>query len=80
MTDQTDLSLENIPYEQALAELEQIVSTLESSDRPLEETLALFERGQVLARYCSKLLDQAELRIEQISGDQIVPFDGEAAS
>lgn len=77
MTDQADLILENIPYEQALAELEQIVNELESSDRTLEEALTLYERGQVLARYCSKLLDQAELRIEQLSGDQIVPMDGE---
>ncbi len=77
---QPDTSVENIPYEQALAELEQIVSALESSERPLEEALSLFERGQVLARYCSKLLDQAELRIEQISGDQILPFDGEVLS
>lgn len=80
MTDQADLILENIPYEQALAELEQIVNELESSDRTLEEALALYERGQILARYCSKLLDQAELRIEQLSGDQIVPMDGETNS
>lgn len=80
MTNQIEKSLENIPYEQALAELEQIVSDLESSERPLEEALALYERGQVLARYCSKLLDQAELRIEQITGDQILPVDGETIS
>lgn len=78
MANHTDPSLENIPYEQALAELEQIVNELESSQRPLEETLALFERGQALARYCSKLLDQVDLRIEQISGDQILPMNDEA--
>jgi exodeoxyribonuclease VII small subunit len=80
MTTQTDPSLENIPYEQALAELEQIVTALESSERSLEEALALFERGQVLARHCSELLDQAELRIEQISGDQILPFESDLTS
>lgn len=48
MMTQPDTSVENIPYEQALAELEQIVSALESSERPLEEALSLFERGQVL--------------------------------
>jgi len=80
MANQFDPSLENIPYEQALAELEQIVMELESSERPLEEALALFERGQVLAHYCNKLLDQAELRIEQISGDQVLPVNGEAIS
>lgn len=80
MTTQTDPSLENIPYEHALAELEQIVAALESSERSLEEALALFERGRVLARYCSELLDQAELRIEQISGDQILPFESDLSS
>lgn len=80
MTTQTDPSLENITYEQALAELEQIVAALESSERPLEEALALFERGQVLARHCSELLDQAELRIEQISEDQILPFESDLTS
>jgi exodeoxyribonuclease VII small subunit len=80
MTNQIEKSLENIPYEQALAELEQSVSDLESSERPLEEALALYGRGQMLARYCSKLLDQAELRIEQIAGDQILPVDGETIS
>jgi len=80
MANQFDPSLENIPYEQALGELEQIVMELESSERPLEEALALFERWQVLARYCNKLLDQAELRIEQISGDQVLPVNGEAIS
>lgn len=80
MTIQTDPSLENIPYEQALTELEQIVTALESSERSLEEALALFERGQVLARHCSELLDQAELRIEQISGNQILPFESDISS
>jgi len=80
MTTQTDPSLENIPYEQALMELEQIVAALESSERSLEEALALFERGQLLARHCSELLDQAELRIEQISGDQILPFESDLSS
>ncbi len=63
-----------LSYEQALSELEEIVTALESDKHPLQETLALFERGQELARYCAGLLDQAELKVQQLSGDGIVDF------
>ena len=53
-------------FEQAFAELEEAVRTLEHGDLPLEESLALYERGQELAAYCAKLLDEAELKIAQI--------------
>jgi exodeoxyribonuclease VII small subunit len=61
-------------YEEAFAELEEIVTALESDDRPLEEALALYERGQALARHCADLLDRAELRVQQISGDELIDF------
>ena len=54
-------------FEGALAELEAIVSRLEAGGVPLEEMIALFERGQGLASYCNEALDQAELRVEQLS-------------
>ncbi len=60
------LSIEELTFEQAFAELEEAVRALEKGDLPLEESLALFERGQQLAAYCGKLLDTAELKIEQI--------------
>jgi exodeoxyribonuclease VII small subunit len=65
---------ESLPYEQALAELERIVATLESEQRPLDEALALFERGQALARRCAGLLDQAELKVQQIAGEDLLTF------
>ena len=54
-------------FEGALAELEGIVSRLESGGVPLEEMIALFERGQELVAFCNEALDQAELRVEQLS-------------
>jgi exodeoxyribonuclease VII small subunit len=57
---------DNLTFEQAFAELEEAVRTLERGDLPLEESLALYERGQGLAAYCAKLLDEAELKIAQI--------------
>jgi exodeoxyribonuclease VII small subunit len=59
-------SIDELTFEQAFAELEESVRTLERGDLPLEESLALYERGQGLAAYCAKLLDEAELKIAQI--------------
>lgn len=67
--------LDQLSYEQALAELEEIVAILEAEERPLDTALALFERGQALARYCAGLLDQAELKVKQISGEDLTDFD-----
>jgi exodeoxyribonuclease VII small subunit len=64
--------VDKLSYEQALAELESIVASLEANQLPLEESLALFERGQALTRRCAEVLDKAELRIKQLSGDTLV--------
>jgi exodeoxyribonuclease VII small subunit len=40
-----------------------------------DEALALFERGQELIHYCSNLLDQTELKVQQILGEEIVDFE-----
>jgi len=58
--------LEELSYEQALQELEELVHTLESGDKDLKSTLLYFERGQTLASYCITLLDDAELKVEDI--------------
>jgi len=54
-------------YEQAYKELEEIVNGLETNQKSLDEALALFERGQALAKHCSGLLDRAELKVQQIN-------------
>lgn len=64
--------VKELSYEQALAELETIVASLESGTLQLEETMSLYERGQALTRHCVELLDKAELRVKQLSGDFIV--------
>ncbi len=67
--------VEELSYEQALAELESIVASLESGEHTLEEALACFERGQALARHCTTLLDQAELKVQQLSGEDLEAFE-----
>lgn len=63
-----------LTYEEAFSELEAIVLALESGDQPLEDALALFERGQGLARRCAQLLDAAELKVSRLSGETLEPF------
>lgn len=53
-------------YEEAFAELEEIVGALESEESELQESLSLFERGQALAAHCSDLLDSAELKLKEL--------------
>ena len=54
-------------FETALAELEQTVKQLEDGDLPLDRSLALFERGVELSRYCHTQLGEAQRRIEVLS-------------
>ncbi len=69
--------VEDLSYEQALTELEAIVASLEGNKLTLEESMALFERGQALSRHCVELLDKAELRVKQLSGDSLVDLQAE---
>ena len=55
-----------LSYEQAFAELETIVDSLEADQKSLDASLALYERGQALAAHCAALLDQAELRVRRL--------------
>ena len=51
-------------FEGAIAELETIVKKLEEGELPLEQSLALYERGVQLSRFCHARLEEAERRIE----------------
>jgi exodeoxyribonuclease VII small subunit len=70
----------DLSFEEAFAELEATVTRLERGDLPLEESIALFERGQALAAHCNLQLDSAELKVRQLlpgSEGEIAPFDME---
>lgn len=63
------MSEEKISFEAAFAELETIFTRLDSGELTLDESVALFERGRKLSDLCQKLLDEAELRISQLTDD-----------
>ena len=67
MPEQTEI--QKMTYEQAFAELEAVVAALESNQGSLAEATALFERGQLLASHCASLLEQAALKVSQLSGE-----------
>ncbi len=67
MKKNTPQPVEKLSYEQALVELESVVDALENSQPSLEESLALYERGQALALHCAALLDQAEQRVRRLA-------------
>lgn len=67
--------VEAMNFEEAYLELEEIISQLEEDERSLEEMLDLYERGQRLAQHCEKLLEQAELRVQEIVGGELRTFD-----
>ena len=70
----TPKPVEALSYEEAMAELETIVDALEEGNQKLEEAMALFERGQALMKRCAELLQAAELKVQQLSGDELSPF------
>lgn len=73
-------------FEQSLTELQRIVADLESGALGLEQSLAQFERGIGLLRQCRTVLEQAEQRIEVLTGvdsqgnPTFAPFDATATA
>ena len=64
MSEPADIA--TLSFEQALAELEQIVARLESGQAPLEDSIRMYERGAALKAHCETRLEAARLRVEKI--------------
>lgn len=64
-----DAQISELSFEEALRELERIVTRLESGDAQLQEAIDLYERGDQLRRQCAARLDAAQARIEAIRTD-----------
>jgi exodeoxyribonuclease VII small subunit len=65
-TEETAPPIEDLSFDDALAELQRTIAELESGNLPLERTLALHERGAALLERCETLLRSAELRMRQL--------------
>jgi exodeoxyribonuclease VII small subunit len=67
MSDMHASDLGAMPFEKAMAELEEIVTRLEKGAVTLEESIQIYERGEALRKHCEGLLQSAEMRIEKIT-------------
>jgi len=77
-TSKKEKAVEELSYEEALAELEGIVAALEDEQSQLEDAIKLFERGQALASRCGVLLEAAEFKVKQVAGDEVMDFEEES--
>ncbi|MBI3434693.1 MAG: exodeoxyribonuclease VII small subunit [Proteobacteria bacterium] len=66
---EANADVRKLSFEKAIEELESIVTRLEGGKVPLEESVAIYERGEALKRRCDELLKQAEARVEKITRD-----------
>ena len=62
----TDTPIDDMSFEAALAELEQVVTRLERGDVPLEDSITLYERGAKLKAHCEARMQAAQMRVEAI--------------
>jgi len=69
LNSQNDTDVGQLSFERAIEELESIVKRLEDGKVPLEESIAIYERGEALKRRCEELLHQAEARVQKITLD-----------
>jgi exodeoxyribonuclease VII small subunit len=66
VTETTDPPVDELTFDQALAELQRTVADLEAGGQPLERSIALYERGVALHERCASLLAEAELKVQQL--------------
>jgi exodeoxyribonuclease VII small subunit len=69
MAESNNTDVSKMPFERAIEELESIVKRLEEGKVPLEESVAIYERGEILKKRCEDLLRAAEARVEKITLD-----------
>jgi exodeoxyribonuclease VII small subunit len=69
MSDNLSQDIQAMDFETAFNALQENVAQLEGADLPLEQALALFERGQALAKHCAALLEAAELKVRTLTTD-----------
>jgi exodeoxyribonuclease VII small subunit len=62
----TDPAIDELSFDDALAELQRTVAELEAGGQPLEAAISLYERGVALQARCERLLGEAELRVQQL--------------
>ena len=66
-------------FEEAMAELAQLVAQMEAGELPLEASVAAYKRGSELVKYCAVQLDKVDNQVKVLEGDMLKPFAVEGA-
>jgi len=66
-------------FEDAMAELEQLVARMEAGELPLEASVAAYKRGSELVKYCAAQLDKVDSQVKVLEGDMLKPFSTDTA-
>jgi len=65
-------------FEEAMAELAQLVAQMEAGQLPLEASVAAYQRGSTLVKFCAAQLDKVEAQVKVLEGDMLKPFAADA--
>ena len=76
----TTAAAANVSFEEAMAELAQLVAQMEAGQLPLEASVAAYARGSELVKFCAAQLEKVESQVKVLEGDMLKPFSetGEA--
>lgn len=74
MVKKTTSSQPSASFEEAMAELDQLVAKMESGELPLEASVAAYQRGSELVKYCAAQLERVERQVKVLEGDMLKPF------
>lgn len=66
-------------FEEAMAELEQLVARMEGGELPLEASVTAYKRGSELVKYCAAQLDRVESQVKVLEGEMLKPFSDDIA-
>lgn len=70
-------SVQPASFEEAMAELQQLVAKMEAGELPLEASVAAYKRGSELVKYCAAQLDKVDNQVKVLEGDMLKPFSTE---
>ena len=62
-------------FEDAMAELDQLVARMEAGELPLDASVAAYQRGSELVKYCAAQLERVERQVKILEGEMLKPFD-----
>jgi exodeoxyribonuclease VII small subunit len=77
MASKTPPAAQAASFEDAMAELEQLVARMEAGELPLEASVAAYRRGSELVKFCAGQLDKVDSQVKVLEGDMLKPFAGD---